>query len=88
MRRLSVATQGLRAALVRRYRNIEPASIRGRILDEFVAIAGLHRKRSIRLLRCDPDGADNGRGNRAPSLSLRNSMNSRPWWRSLAMGGP
>ncbi|MCK1612084.1 hypothetical protein IVA77_00125 [Bradyrhizobium sp. 136] len=38
---------------------------KSRILDEFVAIAGLDRKHAMRLLRFDPDGQRKGHRHRA-----------------------
>jgi hypothetical protein len=49
--------------LARRYRMSNRVE-KGRILDEFVAIAGFHRKHAMRLLRCDPDGQTAGQRNR------------------------
>ena len=40
------------AAVTGRYRRSKPAE-RGRILDEFVALTGYHRKRAIRVLNGD-----------------------------------
>lgn len=54
----------LKSALARRYR-VSSRVEKGRILDEFVAITGLHRKHAMRLLRCDPDGQTAGRRNPA-----------------------
>jgi hypothetical protein len=56
MRQLSMATRKeLRSALARRYGTSSRVG-KGRILDEFVAITGFHRKHAMPLLRCDPDG--------------------------------
>ena len=55
----------LKSALARRYR-ISSRVEKGRILDEFVAITGYHRKHAMRLVRCDPDGSQTaGRRNRS-----------------------
>ena len=53
----------LKSALARRYRMSSRVE-KGRILDEFVAITGFHRKHAMRSLRCDPDGQTAGRRNR------------------------
>jgi hypothetical protein len=53
----------LKSVLARRYRMSNRVE-KGRILDEFVAIAGFHRKHAMRLLRCDPDGQTGGQRNR------------------------
>jgi len=60
MRRVSIATRDkLIAALWGRYR--EAARIeRARILDEFVAITGYHRKHAMRVLRSGPTGTRHG----------------------------
>src|SRR3954463_2308035 len=51
MRRVSMATRDeLVAAVIERYRNGRRAE-KGRILDEFVAGTGLHRKHAMRVLR-------------------------------------
>ncbi len=51
MRRISMATRDeLVAAVSERYRQASRAE-RGRILDEFTAVTGLHRKHAVRLLR-------------------------------------
>jgi hypothetical protein len=51
MRRVSMATRDqLTAALARRYGE-EGRIERGRILDEFVAVTGYHRKHAMRVLR-------------------------------------
>ena len=55
----------LKSALARRYR-ISSRVEKGRILDEFVAVTGYHRKHAMRLVRCDPDGRQTaGRRNRS-----------------------
>ena len=55
----------LKSALARRYR-ISSRVEKGRILDEFVAITGYHRKHAMRLVRSDPDGSQTaGRRNRS-----------------------
>ena len=51
MGRISMATRDeLVGALVTRYAASDRKE-RGRILDEFVAVSGLHRKHAMRLLR-------------------------------------
>ena len=51
MRRISMATRDeLVAAVSDRYGQASRAE-RGRILDEFTAVTGLHRKHAVRLLR-------------------------------------
>lgn len=54
----------LKSALARRYRMSSRVE-KGRILHEFVAITGLHRKHAMRLLRCDPNGQTTERRDRA-----------------------
>jgi len=64
MRRLSMATRAeLKSVLARRYR-VSSRVEKGRILDEFVAITGFHRKHAMRFLRSDPDGRTASRRNR------------------------
>jgi hypothetical protein len=60
MRRVRMATRDeLIAALAGRYS--ESGRIeRGRILDEFVAITGYHRKHAMRVLRTGPTGTRHG----------------------------
>jgi hypothetical protein len=53
----------LKSVLARRYR-VSSRVEKGRILDEFVAITGFHRKHAMRFLRSDPDGRTAGRRNR------------------------
>lgn len=53
----------LAAAVGRRYRRVGRAD-KGRILDEFVAATGYHRKSAVRLLRQGPPPARAGRGGR------------------------
>jgi hypothetical protein len=63
-RRLSMATRTeLKSVLARRYR-VSSRVEKGRILDEFIAITGFHRKHAMRFLRSDPDGRTAGRRNR------------------------
>ena len=51
MRRVSMATRDeLVAAVIERYSKGRQAE-KGRILDEFVAITGFHRKHAMRVLR-------------------------------------
>ena len=51
MRRVSMATRDeLVAAVIERYRKGRRAE-KGRILDEFVAVTGFHRKHAMRVLR-------------------------------------
>ena len=51
MRRVSMATRDeLVVAIAGRYARASRLE-RGRILDEFVAVTGLHRKHAMRLLR-------------------------------------
>ena len=53
MRKVSMtARDELVNALARRYA-VAGRAEKTRILDEFVAIAGFHRKHAMRLLRCD-----------------------------------
>ena len=44
---------------------------RGRILDEFAAVSGLHRKHAMRLLRAGQPGRRSGRGRRGGSMMMR-----------------
>ena len=54
MRRVSMATRDeLVAAVIERYRKGKRAE-KGRILDEFVAVTGFHRKHAMRVLRGGP----------------------------------
>lgn len=54
MRRVSMATRDeLLAAVAERYRS-SPRADRARILDEFTAVTGYHRKHAMRLLRTSP----------------------------------
>src|SRR3954447_4541443 len=54
MRRVSMATRDeLLAAVAARYRS-SPRADRARILDEFTAVTGYHRKHAMRLLRTSP----------------------------------
>jgi hypothetical protein len=54
MRRISMATRDeLVAAVAGRYAQADRAE-RGRILDEFAAVTGFHRKHAMRLLRAGP----------------------------------
>jgi hypothetical protein len=63
MRRISMAARDeLVAAIVGRYAQGD-RSERGRILDEFTAVTGFHRKHAMRLLRA---GAVSGRGGLRP----------------------
>lgn len=51
MRKVSMATRReLVAAVGERYRAADRAS-KGKVLDEFVAVTGLHRKHTMRILR-------------------------------------
>src|SRR5262249_34975468 len=60
MRRVSMATRDeLIAALAGRYGEAGRVE-RGRILDEFVAVSGYHRKHGMRVLRLGPTGARKG----------------------------
>ena len=57
MRRVSMATRDeLLAAVVARYRGSGRAD-KSRILDEFAAVTGYHRKHPVRLLRRGPSGS-------------------------------
>lgn len=58
----------LAAALRRRYRQAGKAD-KGRILDEFVAATGYHRKRAVHLLRHGPPRARAGHGGRPRTYS-------------------
>lgn len=54
MRKVSMATRReLIEAVGARYRSADRAS-KGKVLDEFVAITGFHRKHAMRLLRAEP----------------------------------
>ena len=54
MRRVSMATRDeLIAGLAKRYSDVGRME-RGRILDEFVAVTGYHRKHAMRILRAGP----------------------------------
>ena len=54
MRKVSMATRReLIEAVGERYRSADRAS-KGKVLDEFVAITGFHRKHAMRLLRAEP----------------------------------
>jgi hypothetical protein len=60
MRRISMATRDeLVVAVVERYRGARLAE-KTRILDEFVAVTGFHRKHAMRLLRSGPAGVRSG----------------------------
>ncbi len=61
MRKVSMATRAeLVEAVGERYRSADRAN-KGRILDEFVAVTGLHRKHAMRLLRAKPPAKLEGR---------------------------
>ena len=69
MGRISMATRDeLVGALVTRYAASDRKE-RGRILDEFVAVSGLHRKHAMRLLRA---GRTHQRSGRRPARRLYN----------------
>jgi hypothetical protein len=76
MRRVSMATRDeLIAALAGRYsraRRIE----RSRILDEFVAVTGYHRKHAMRVLRSGPAGSRHGSrpGRRIYGAAVRDAL--------------
>lgn len=54
MRKVSMATRReLTDAVGERYRSANRAS-KGKVLDEFIAITGFHRKHAMRLLRVEP----------------------------------
>jgi hypothetical protein len=60
MRRVSMGTRDeLMAALAGRYGEAGRIE-RGRILDEFVAVTGYHRKHAMRVLRSGPTGSRHG----------------------------
>lgn len=60
MRKMSMATRlELVAAIGERYRAADRRS-KGRVLDEFVAVTGFHRKHSMRLLRAPPGAKASG----------------------------
>ena len=64
MRRVSMATRNeLVAAVAERYARSSRLE-RGRILDEFVAVTGHHRKHAVRLLRGGGAGPAERRGRR------------------------
>src|ERR671933_583525 len=64
MRRVSMATRNeLVAAVAERYARSDRVE-RGRILDEFVAVTGHHRKHAMRLLRHGGGGPAGRRGRR------------------------
>ena len=61
MRRVSMVTRDeLVAAVAERYARSDRAE-RGRILDEFAAVTGHHRKHAMRLLRGGKPGGDRSR---------------------------
>ncbi|WP_245624522.1 ISNCY family transposase [Belnapia moabensis] len=76
MRRVSMATRNeLVAAVAERYaRSSRPE--RGRILDEFVAVTGHHRKHAMRLLRGSGAGppARRGRRDRVYDAAMREAL--------------
>src|SRR5215212_8223860 len=60
MRRISMAARDeLVAAIAERYSQADKTE-RGRILDEFTAITGFHRKHAMRLLRAGQPGRRSG----------------------------
>src|SRR4030095_1508627 len=76
MRRVSMATRDeLVAAVVDRYARSDRAE-RGRILDEFAAVTGHHRKHAMRLLRGGKPGGDRegGRGSRVYDTAIREAL--------------
>ncbi len=76
MRRISMATRDeLVAAVSERYGRAS-RSERGRILDEFTAVAGLHRKHAVRLLRGGTPSRRSGPrpGRRVYDLAAREAL--------------
>jgi hypothetical protein len=76
MRRLSMATRDeLITALSRRYGEAGRIE-RGRILDEFVAVTGYHRKHAMRVLRSGSTGSRNARrpGRRVYGEAVREAL--------------
>jgi len=76
MGRISMATRGeLVGALAGRYTASDRKG-RGRILDEFVAVSGLHRKHAMRLLRAGPPGhrSDRRRARRLYNDAVREAL--------------
>jgi len=76
MRRLSMATRDeLITALSRRYGEAGRIE-RGRILDEFVAVSGYHRKHAMRVLRSGSTGSRNARrpGRRVYGEAVREAL--------------
>jgi hypothetical protein len=76
MRRLSMATRDeLITALSRRYGEAGRHE-RGRILDEFVAVTGYHRKHAMRVLRSGSIGSRNARrpGRRVYGEAVREAL--------------
>ena len=71
MRRVSMGTRDeLIAALAGRYGEAGRIE-RGRILDEFVAVTGYHRKHAMRVLRLGPTGSRHEPGPAAGSTARR-----------------
>ena len=76
MRRVSMATRNeLVAAVAERYARSSRLE-RGRILDEFVAVTGHHRKQAMRLLRGSGAGpaARRGRRDRVYDVAIREAL--------------
>jgi hypothetical protein len=60
MRKVSMATRAeLVEAVGERYRSVDRTN-KGRVLDEFVAVTGFHRKHAMRLLRAKQPGKKDG----------------------------
>src|ERR1700693_4377124 len=76
MRRISMTTRDeLVAAIAGRYAQGDRVE-RGRILDEFSAVTGFHRKHAMRLLRAGLSEAAVRSAARAPSLRRRRTRGS------------
>ena len=71
MRRISMAARDeLVAAIAERYAQADRTE-RGRILDEFAAVTGFHRKHAMRLLRAGNQTGVLARGRGAGSTTRR-----------------
>ena len=73
MRRVSMATRDeLVAAVIERYSKGRRAE-KGRILDEFVAVTGFHRKHAMRVLRAGQRSGARRRGRNGASMTRRSA---------------